>query len=708
MNDTTGGGDTEQAVALLLSAVAALAAERHPGRLRPDVELDSRLDHDLGYDSLARAQLLSRLEKAFGVTLADRLAIDALTPRDFLLAVRAARPEFARALDRPQRTETHALEAGSVDFRATAAKTFIDVLVHQADRQPDAIHAHFYADEGDGGTLTYRELMNGARRVASGLIREGVQPGESVALMLPSGRDYFLTFFGSLLIGAVPVPVYPPARLAQLDAHLRRQAAILVSARAVVLVTTNELRPAARVLVGRVETLRSVATSATLSEAEPIGTFPRVSATDTALLQYTSGSTGTPKGVALTHANLLANVRGVGVAVGATQSDVLVNWLPLYHDMGLIGSWLGSLYHGVPIVLMSPLDFLARPVRWLQAIHRYRGSLSPAPNFAFELCLRRVSDDELRGLDLSCLRSVLNGAERVHPETIERFLARFGRVGFSPATMRPVYGLAESAAGLTFSPLGRQPWIDVVQGSALTEGGEARPADPSESQPMRFVSCGRPLPDHEVRIVDDQNRELPERRLGRIQFRGPSSTAGYVRDPVATADLLRGEWLETGDLGYQAGGELFPIGRAKDIIIKAGRNIYPEEIEAVVGGVTGIRAGSVVAFGSPDPTSGTERLVVLAETRVSGLAARQNMVRAITEVVTEAISLPPDHVVLTPAGSLPKTSSGKLRRSASREMYEAGAIGRRSRPLWLQLLLLRLEGAWTGLRLLGGGRSVGR
>jgi 1-acyl-sn-glycerol-3-phosphate acyltransferase len=285
----------------------------------------------------------------------------------------------------------------------------------------------------------------------------------------------------------------------------------------------------------------------------------------------------------LSHANLLANVRAIGDAVEVRPDDVTVSWLPLYHDMGLIGAWLGTLYHAVPLVLMSPLAFIGRPARWLEAIHRHQGTITAAPNFAFDLCTRRIRDEELAGLDLSCLRAVYNGAEAVSPTTMERFIERFGSIGFRREAMMPVYGLAESSVALTFPPLGRAPLVDTVDRRLLARSGRAEPMEPGTTGTKSFVACGRPLPLHEVRIVDEQDRELPDRQEGHIQFKGPSATRGYLRNPEATARLLHGDWLDTGDLGYVAGGDLYVTGRAKDIIIKAGRNIYPEELEEAVG-----------------------------------------------------------------------------------------------------------------------------
>jgi acyl-CoA synthetase (AMP-forming)/AMP-acid ligase II len=395
---------------------------------------------------------------------------------------------------------------------------------------------------------------------------------------------------------------------------------------------------------------------------------------DTALLQYTSGSTGAPKGVVLTHANLLANIRAMASATAASTDDVFVSWLPLYHDMGLIGAWLGSLCVGFPLLVMSPLSFLARPVRWLRAISDHAATLSAAPNFGFELCVRRIAAADLAGVDLSSWRIAFNGAEPVSPSTLERFVARFEPYGLRPGALAPVYGLAEAGVGLTFPPPGREPVVDRIDRRALTHAGAAVPASPDDATAQRVVACGRALPGYEVRIVDTLGHLVGDRHEGRVEFRGPSATAGYYRDPEATRRLFDGGWLDTGDLGYTAGGDVYVTGRVKDIIIRAGRNLHPDELEEVVGAVPGVRTGCVAAFASADPEAGTERLVVAAETHLTDASARDALHAAIVDAAVDVLGTPPDEVVLLAPRTLPKTSSGKIRRAASRDRYERGEL----------------------------------
>lgn len=672
----------------LLQAVEELAAELHPRQkgTRP-VSLDSRLDRDLGLDSLGRVELLARIERLFGVALPEAIFASAETPRDLLRAVQAGVPRSVSA--RPA-TVTEVTTAGPV-AAPHGAETLIEACDWHVSRHPERLHIRFYNDENEGDGMTYGALFTGAKAVAAGLERAGLEPHQAVAIMLPTGREYFLSFFGALLVGAVPVPLYPPVRPAQLEEHLRRQVAILRNCRATLLITVPQAKAVARLLRAQVETLREVVTGEELLGASgERATAPPPGANDMALLQYTSGSTGTPKGVVLTHANLLANIRADGEAIAASAHDVFVSWLPLYHDMGLIGAWLGSLYYGIPLVIMSPLAFLSRPQRWLWALHRYRGTLSAAPNFAYELCVQRISDDDLKGLELSSWRLAFNGAEAVSPDTVERFAERFQSYGFRPESMYPVYGLAECAVGLSFPPLGRRPLVDRVRREPLMRAGQAIPAASSENNVLRFVACGRPLPRHEIRIVDPTGRELPERCEGRLQFRGPSATGGYYQNPEETRRLFDGDWLESGDRAYFADGDLYITGRSKDIIIRGGRNIYPHEMEERIGDIPGIRKGCVAAFGSVDQQSGTERLVILAETRQADPQRRDALRAEINAVVTDLIGMPADEVILASPHAVLKTSSGKIRRLASRELYERGEIGRRPKAAWWQVTRLAL------------------
>lgn len=664
--------DADEAIAReLLAIVQTLAEELRPQLRRAQtVTLDSNLDRDLGLDSLGRAELLHRLDDAFKVRLPDRLLGDAETPRDLMGALRAAGPAIAERTATPP---ADAIDLKRVEAPATAA-TLIDVLGFHAGAHPDRPHILLWRSETREDPLSYGDLHAAALRVAAGLVQRDVSAGDRVAIMLPTERAFFEAFFGTLYAGGIPVPVYPPMRRSQIEDHLRRQAGILENAGASVLIIAEELRNVGSLLIGLTGSLKTIETVSKLAEATALDAPVPAHSETVALIQYTSGSTGDPKGVVLTHANLLANIRAMGTALDADSDDVFVSWLPLYHDMGLIGAWLGSLYFAAVAVILPPLAFLADPGRWLRAISRHRATLSAAPNFAFELCCKRLGDDDVASLDLRSLRLIANGSEPVSPATIARFAERFAGAGFRPEMMAPVYGLAENSVGLAFPPPGRGPVIERINRQALSRDGQAVPAEADDRTALSVVACGRPIPGHQIRIVDDADRELPDRRQGRLQFKGPSATAGYYRNTDKNRSLFRGDWLESGDLAYLANGDVFITGRIKDIIIKAGRNIYPHEIEALVGQIDGVRKGCVAAVSSPDPATGTDRLIVVAETVLTEPETQTRLRRRITESCTVSLDMPPDLVVMVSPRTVPKTSSGKIRRAATRQLFEAGQL----------------------------------
>lgn len=695
----------------------------------------SNFERDLGLGSLERVELLSRLETALGVRLPDLLITQANTPEELVEAIGNApggglvSEEETSAQRAVLTTRRMQQEAG--ESIAQRAETLLEVIRYRGIHDAQRSHLIIAEDDQQGThthTVTFGELASSAQKCAEELARRGVPAGGRVALMLPTSRQFFVCYAGILLAGAIPVPIYPPFRADRIEEYAGRQSAILNNAEVCLLLTFRRAEAVAKLLKPSVKSLAHVVDAEKLldaaEKAPPLapGALPafisgsRVrQSSDIALLQYTSGSTGNPKGVVLTHANLLANIRAIAKVVEITPNDVGASWLPLYHDMGLIGAWLTLMVHGLTLVVMSPLAFLTRPERWLQAVSKYKATLGAAPNFAYELCVRKISDKAMDGVDLSSWRGALNGAEPVKPETLERFAERFAPYGFRREAMLPVYGLAEASLGVTFPPLYRGPKVDRIEREAFAKEGRAVPTAADGKSAIEFVSSGFALPEHGVVITDQNGHALPERTEGFLWFRGPSVTSGYFRNEEDSEGLFAGgppaaegeyPWVNSGDRAYQAEGEIYITGRVKDIIIKGGRNLYPHEVEELASRVDGVRKGCVVAFGLPGEQTGTEKLVIVAESAEESASKRAAISAAINDQVARGLGLPPDRVELIRPGRVPKTSSGKLRRDETKQLYLAGKLSAAKAPAWLQIARLgagsyfkgAIQGLWRGIR----------
>ena len=695
MNISEANIESSPSIDVLMKIIRELVEELHPKWPKKRKILPkSLLTQELGLDSLARVELLARIERHLNITLPEEIFITAETADDLWQAMTDGGRSFAPAAYEDEPAED-IREAPDLPLDSG---TLLDVLEWHIERHPDRHHLSLYGDKDEIEVLTYGQLGEGARAVAAGLQARGLLPGDPVSIMLPTSREYFFTFLGILLAGGIPVPIYPPFRMNQLEDHMRRHSAILRSCKAKMMVTVPEAKPFAHVLKAQVESMDTLATVQELTaDRFPYRTYVPAG-NDIAFLQYTSGSTGNPKGVMLTHANLLANIRALGEVVKVRSTDVIVSWLPLYHDMGLIGTWLSSVYYAALLVVMSPLSFIARPQRWLMALSHHRGTISAAPNFAYELCLKRITDEDMKGIDLSAWRIACNGAEPVSPDTIEGFCTRFAPYGFRRETMMPVYGLAECSVGLAFPPLGRAPVIDRIDRDTFVNFGHAVSSDEADERILKFVACGRPLPGHEVRIVDGNDREVPELHEGMLHFRGPSATAGYYANDEDTRSLFHGDWLDSGDMAYIRSGDIYITGRKKDIIIRAGRNIYPQELEEAAGNVEGIRKGNVAVFATLDRSNSTEKLVVMAETREEDPEKLNLLRERINSLAMELVGTAADDVALVPPGTVLKTSSGKIRRAASRNFYESGSISAKTRPAWRQVLHIAVSGVLPEFR----------
>ena len=660
----------------VIEVVKELGAELNSGKV-PTVSMSTHLEWDLGLASVERTELLVRLEKALGETLSSNAVFNAVTVSDLV----ALLPGSAAGSS----TERLDLKAGEIPPYPTHANSLIEALEYQALHQPTR-KTLFFQDEGECvAEWSYADLQREAGRRAAGLAAHGVVKGDRVGIMLPTSSDYVATFYAVLWLGAIPVPLYPPFRLDQLEDYVKRQSAILSVAGVKLLVSFDRAKAVLPLLKMNASQLRTVVTVNEL-DGEPVPSTPG----EMGLIQFTSGSTGLPKGVTLTQQALLHNIRAYGYGMELGKDDVTISWLPLYHDMGLIGTMLGSIYHGQPLVLMGPQDFLARPSRWLWAVHKYRGTVSPAPNFAYEICARKIPDSVLEGLDLSSWRIALNGAEAVREETLERFTQRFEPYGFANEAHFPAYGLAEATLAVTFSPPGRGPLVDKIHRERLETDGVVASCGPNDPS-LHLVACGRTLPEMDIRIVDDHGKVLPDRRRGHLQFRGPSSLDSYYNNPEATRQVKDGDgWVKTGDLGYISEGELYLTGRSKDLIVVAGRNLHPEDIEDIVATIPGVRRGCVAAFGVSQNEEGTEALVVVAESKsFKDGPEKETLVKAISAAVTRQLGLAPDQVHVVAPHTVPKTPSGKIRRSETRQRLLEGRL-RRSGGLAAQVVgLLR-------------------
>jgi fatty-acyl-CoA synthase len=527
-----------------------------------------------------------------------------------------------------------------------------------------------YSFLSEAGTRprSYAEMRAAAYRVAGGLRRAGLRRGDVVALVIGDAEQFLTALFGAMIAGLVPASLYPPSITADLPRFFDATAATITAASARAVVTTQALQAGFEAL-RRTGVVEMVLVRETL-EDDPLDDPWRPSLDDVAFIQFTSGSTSSPKGVVLTHRSLAANIDSIHAptALAPTSEDTGVSWLPLYHDMGLVGMSIGALYCGRPAVLMAPEMFVKRPVEWLRAITRYRGTISFAPNFAYDLCVRRVKDRDLAGIDLSSWRVAGCGAEPVNAATLGAFAEKFAPVGFRETSFLPSYGLAEHVLAATFAPRGRRLRVQVLSADALANRRIAVPAVDDE-RAVRLVSCGVPLPGHALRIVRDDGSDAGVDEVGEIALAGPSLMVGYYNDPELTARVLRDGWLHTGDLGCLSDGELFVCGRLKDLIVVNGRKYHPQDLEWAVETLPGLKRGRVVAFGSVT-TGAADRVVIVAEP--NGTVPAATLIADVRRVIGDLFRLAVSDVALVPSGTIGRTTSGKVRRAAVRALYERG------------------------------------
>ena len=548
--------------------------------------------------------------------------------------------------------------------RHLSAPTLVDCL-RGRERNPDRSAFVLEALGGTAEDVSAGRLLEEAARFARGLGALGSRRADRILLILPTSTDFVFSYWGTLLAAATPVPAYPPAGMAQLASFARTLRGMIAACGSPLLVVPELLR---EVLADTGEQMPTGTRIVTPEEVRAAGVGsaplpPPPAADDLALIQFSSGSTGDPKGICLTHTNILANVTAFLSRMDASEEDSCVTWLPLYHDMGLIGTMLGPMLVEGPLVLIPPTDFLRRPAFWLECLGRYRGTISVAPQFAFNLCLRKVKPEDLPGIDLSALRVLLNGAEPILADGIQAFEERFAALGMRRGVVTPCYGLAEG----TLAAAMRRP------GNPLELGTPSSGADPG-GQLLHAVSVGPAMDGVEIRIRETGGEWASAGTVGEICLRGRSICRGILGTDGERPSTDADGWLATRDLGFLAGDELHVTGRLKDLIILGGRNLYPQDLEAAASELPGFRPGRIAAFGVPVAERATEALVVVAETTEENVERVAGHVTELRRRLRERFGVIPWDTVLLKRGYLPLTTSGKLRRAKTREDYESNAL----------------------------------
>lgn len=543
--------------------------------------------------------------------------------------------------------------------------SLIDRIEAVAERDHGSVT---FVNGDDHDTINWSQLHGDALAVAARLQAEGVRPGDHVALLGPTTRHLITAIQGIWLAGGCLVTMPLPMRMGALDVFIDQTRQRIRNADSKLVLIDPELAA----FVERTEGDPPFLALDDLVGDPSAYKRPKSDEDSLAVLQFTSGSTSEPKGVMLPHRAICNNLSGAWEAAQMTHDDVIISWLPLYHDMGLIGLLTIPMTLGSTLVQGAPQDFLARPIRWLQWIDRYRGTGTAGPNFSYALATRamRRTDEQL---DLSTMRIWLNGAEPVDPDTFRKFFETGRDLGLRSETAFPAFGMAEVCIAGTFPVPGaglRTDWIDK---KSLEHDRLAVEAEPGTDGATELVFLGSAVPGLEVSIVDPITGEAcKDRVVGELRITGNSLTSGYYQNDEATSELIVDGWLHTGDLAYTVDGELVVCGRIKDVIIVGGRNVYPQDIEKVAGEVSGVRTGNVIAFGT-EGRLGAQNIIVVAEARADNL---DDVERNLNGVITDAIGIPPKQIVFVEPGSVPKTSSGKLQRSACRMQFETDELAR--------------------------------
>jgi acyl-CoA synthetase (AMP-forming)/AMP-acid ligase II len=542
--------------------------------------------------------------------------------------------------------------------------TVSDAVRRWAERAPDRLCVTVHSRDGQAA-VTYRELARHAAAYARHFRARGLRPGDAVVLFAQTVGGFIAALLAAQDTGLVAVPCPPPEPLESARRVAQRVREIFAQSRARALLDPAQPQPETELTDAVAESGAMLLEAVDTSDGEDPGGVERG---PYAYCQFTSGSGGRAKGVLLTHGNVSANVRAIAGAVRLTPDDIGVSWLPTYHDMGLIGMVLCPLIVGYPVHLMPPISFILRPASWLELISETRATMTVSPNFGFALCARKVSAEERARLDLSRWRLALNGAEPITRTAVDAFIERFAPCGFRASALLPCYGLAEATLCLSSRRPGQGVRFEELAREDLVRDGVARP----EASGLAVASLGRPIEGQEVRILDGNGHALPPRRVGEIAVRGASVMHGYLPGTEGEPVLRSDGWLLTGDFGYLAGGELFVVGRKKDLIIRAGRNYYPQDLEEAAALVPGVRAGRAVAFSVPGEES--ERVVLAVELRREWDGDPRALRAGLREAVFGTVRLVPDEVLLLQPGTLPLTSSGKVMRPEARRLCMDGRL----------------------------------
>jgi len=550
-------------------------------------------------------------------------------------------------------------------------RNLAQVLVRSAQEVPNREAVILQQREGDL-PIQFGELVQGALRYAQAFQRAGIKPDEPVILILQHGRELIESFLGALLHGSIPAIMPFLTEKLSPDRYRESLQALITISEPGALVTYTEFLGEAKAAADAGSSVRSILLSSEIPQEGSLETteLPGLqrSPEDLALLQHSSGTTGLQKGVALSNRSVLNQIDSYKAAIGMTSEDVVVSWLPLYHDMGLIAGFIMPIMLRSKLVLMSPFDWVRAPYRMLRAVSDYQGTLSWLPNFAYNFCSQKIRDRDLEGVDLSSWRAVINCSEPMRNDSHERFYQRFKEYGLDKQALATCYAMAENVFAVTQGGFGTPLLIDSIDREQLSREGRAVPCSEGK-QLLRLVSAGKPIQNTQVRIVDEQGNQVTDRIVGEIALQGDCLLSGYYHREDLTRKAFLDGWYLTGDLGYQVSGELFVTGRRKEIIIVGGKNVYPQDLEYLVADVPGVHPGRVVVFGLFNEELGTEEIVLVAEVDDDDQEVRVGIAREIRSVVAQGTDVAVRYVETVDPGWLIKTSSGKIARGANRDQY---------------------------------------